>query len=387
MSPDTAAALAAIAETAATPFERARGLPPVCYTDPGLLDLELRAAFGRGWVCLGLAAPLAEPGAYRTWRIADQPIVVIRQKDGSLVAFANVCRHRMMRLLDGEGTCGKIVCPYHAWTYAIDGRLIGAPFMGGTEGFEKGDWPLAPIRCEAWQGWVFATLDPDAPALAPQLAPLAEVTARYGMERYVQVAAQDHVWQTNWKLLTENFMESYHLPVAHRRTVGQWCPVERTRFREARCEAATWQFFEKRGDADYGVAHPSNEALEGDWRHTSVMPTIYPSHMYVLAPDHVWWLTLMPKGVGEVTVRFGAAIAPERLEGLDDPDAFLATTVEFFDQVNDEDRMVTEGIFRGARAPLSEPGPYSWLERSLHDFAIWQAGLHGPSQARAEAAE
>ena len=103
------------------------------------------------------------------------------------------------------------------------------------------------------------------------------------------------------------------------------------------------------------------------------MPTVFPTHMYVLAPDHLWYLTLMPKGTGQVHVRFGAALAPEVLAGLDDPETFLRDTIGFFDKVNDEDRFVVEGIYKGARAPLSTGGPLSWMEREIHDFIRYLA--------------
>jgi hypothetical protein len=103
------------------------------------------------------------------------------------------------------------------------------------------------------------------------------------------------------------------------------------------------------------------------------MPTIFPTHMYVLAPDHLWYLSLRPKGTGQVHVRFGAALAPEVLRSLADPQAFIAETVAFFDKVNAEDRFVVEGIYAGSQAPLARPGRLSWLEREIHDFVAYLA--------------
>ena len=196
---------------------------------------------------------------------------------------------------------------------------------------------------------------------------------RYRMADYVPIARQDHVWQTNWKLLTENFMEGYHLPVAHKKTVGAWFPAKQTWFPDETFEAFTYQTFAKAEVARYGRAHAENTSLEGYWRHTSVMPTVFPCHMYVLAPDHLWYLSLRPKGVGEVNVRFGAALAPEVYADLNDPEAWLAEVAQFFDMVNDEDRFLVEGIFQGARSGFAAPGPLSWLEREIHDFERYLA--------------
>lgn len=360
--------LARLADLAARPLEAATAMPPGVYLSEELHRLERERIFAREWICVGRAAEIPSPGDYLTYSINDQPLFVIRGRDGGVRAFANVCRHRMMRLLQGSGTCRQIVCPYHGWTYGIDGQLRGAPHMAGRPGFDPRQIRLPEIRTELWEGWIYATLDPDAESLATRLAPLLEVVGRYRMADYVPVARQDHLWDTNWKLLTENFMESYHLPIAHRETVGAWLPVNETAFPDAVYEAFTYETFTKRPDAEYGLAHASNTVLEGPWRRTSVMPTVFPTHMYVLAPDHLWYLLLRPEGTGRVHVRFGAAVAPEVMAERADKDAFIRDTVAFFDKVNAEDRFVVEGIYQGARAPLSEPGPLSWLEREIHDF-------------------
>jgi phenylpropionate dioxygenase-like ring-hydroxylating dioxygenase large terminal subunit len=277
----------------------------------------------------------------------------------------------MMTLLQERGNCHRITCPYHGWTYDIDGRVIGAGYMAGRDPeFDKKGYRLPEIRTEVWQGWIYVTLNPDAPAVADLLRELEPDVGRYRLDKYVSVALQDHRWNTNWKLLTENFMEGYHLPVAHRETVGAWMPVDSTRFPLKVYEAFTYQTFEKDETARYGRAHPDNRHLEGVWRYTTIMPTVFPAHMYVLAPDHMWYLTLRPDGVDHVLVRFGLAVAPEVLEGLGDGrQEWLDATLTFFDKVNAEDKFVVEGIHRGSSSPLARPGPFSWLEREIHDFA------------------
>ena len=303
-----------------------------------------------------------------TYAIGAQPIFCVRDHDGSVRSFANVCRHRMMRLLEGRGTCRRISCPYHAWTYELDGRLAAAPQMEHTPGFARADFGLRALRTEVWHGWIYVTLAADAPSLAEDLAPLGAVVEPYRIADYRPILQQDHLWDTNWKILTENFMEGYHLPVAHRKTVGAWFPSQETRFPEASHEAFTYQTFLKTEAAAYGQAHPGNTRLEGRWRRTSVMPTVFPCHMYVLAPDHLWYLSLRPEGVGQVRVRFGAALAPEVYDALDDVEAYVGETEAFFDRVNAEDRAVVEAIYGNTEAPLAEPGRLCWLERELHEF-------------------
>lgn len=373
LSSEAKGLLDGLAAVAASPLAKATTIPPGLYRSEEIHQLELDRIFRKEWLCPGLAADIPKPGDYLTFSIGDQPIFTMRGKDGKVRSFANVCLHRMMILLEGSGSCGRIVCPYHAWTYDTQGQVIGAGHMEKSAGFDRKELSLPEIRTEIWQGWIYVTLNPIAPSIATLLAPLLPVVERYRMEGYVPVVQQDHVWNTNWKLLNENFMEGYHLPVAHKATVGAWFPVQDTEFPAEVADAFTYQTFTKDENATYGRAHKDNKRLDGRWRFTSILPTIYPTHMYVLAPDHFWYLSLRPKGVGQVQLRFGIALAPEVHASLKDVKAFLDPMVDFFAKVNEEDRIVVEGIYQGARSPLARSGPLSWLEREIHDFAKYLA--------------
>ncbi|WP_374330848.1 SRPBCC family protein [Aestuariivirga sp.] len=375
-SPDVKRALKTLATVAATPFSQADTIPPMLYSSEEVHALERERIFAREWLCPGLAADVPKPGDYITFSINDQPVLTLRGEDGVVRSFSNVCLHRMMPLVEGRGSCGrKMVCPYHAWTYDTEGKVIGAGHMGGRDpAFDKKQYRLTEIRTEIWEGWIYVTLNPDAPSVASLLAPLLPVVKNYGMEHYIPVIHQDHTWATNWKLLNENFMEGYHLPVAHKATVGAWFPVEDTVFPEEVHDAFTYQTFTKDENARYGRAHSSNTRLKGKERYTSILPTIFPTHMYVLAPDHLWYLSLRPEGTGKVHLRFGIALAPEVHEALGDTrDAWVKELADFFDKVNAEDKFVVEGIYQGSRAPLASRGPLSWLEREIHDFARYLA--------------
>ena len=387
LSPDALSLLAELERSAAAPLDRATAMPAGIYNSNEILDLERRAIFSRDWVCPGFAADIPDPGDYLTYSIAGQPVICIRGKDGEIRTLSNVCRHRMMLLLEGRGQAQRIVCPYHAWTYDNVGRLVGAGHMERSEGFDRADYCLPQIRTEIWHGWIYITLNDDAPPLAETLQPLEALVARYNPAGYVPMVHQDHVWNTNWKLLTENFMEGYHLPVAHKATVGQWMPIESTKFPPHAYEGFTYQTFTKDKDATYGRAHPDNTALTDEWRYTTVMPTVFPSHMYILAPDHIWYLSLRPDGTDKVKVRFGVAVAPEVHATLDEPISWVADLMKFFDQVNAEDLFVVEGISRGSKAPDARPGPLSWLEREIHDFMGYLASRLSPANTRRQAAE
>ena len=359
---------------AALPLSQASAPPKDLYVRPEIHDLEQRRIFARSWLCAGRADELPSPGDYMSFELGPQPVIIIRGADGEVYARANVCRHRMMRLVEGRGTAKKFTCPYHAWTYDIGGRLVAAPHMDRTDCFTREELSLAAVRCEVFQGWIYVTLAADIPPVADQLAELTPLIDRYNQQHYVTIFREEHVWDTNWKCLTENFMESYHLPVAHRSTVGAHYSVEENTFDErGSFDGFTCQFFTKSDGAPVGRAHQDNTSLEGVWRYTSVMPTIFPSHMYVLAPDHLWYLSLQPDGPARTRILYGAAIAPEKLAGETDRDGYLAATKAFLDKVQVEDRHVVEGIFNGAGSPLGVPGPLSWLERGNHEFAQYLA--------------
>ena len=363
--------LAGLSQVASSSIEEAFTIPPAIYSDADVYRQERQRVFAIDWQCPGLAADIPKSGDYITFTINEQPFFSMRSKDGSIHSYSNVCLHRMMTLLEGHGCANRITCPYHGWTYDTEGKVIGAGHMGHRDPeFDKKGYRLPELRTEIWQGWIYVTLSASVPPIAELLKDLAPEVERYALPGYISVARQDHVWKTNWKLLTENFMEGYHLPVAHKATVGAWMPIDSVVFPKDHSEAFTWQTFTKDEKAKYGRAHPSNTRLKDEWRYTTLMPTVFPCHMYVLAPDHMWYLSLRPKSQHEVHVRFGLALAPEVHEALGDTrPAWLAEVITFFDKVNAEDKFVVEGIHVGSQAPLAKPGPLSWLEREVHDFA------------------
>ena len=160
-------------------FEAARAMPPSVYTSPDVLALEQQCVFRRQWLCVGRASAIPQPGDYLTTEIAHQPIVVLRDRDGVVRAFSNVCLHRMSVLLEGSGRVhGGITCPYHAWTYNLDGTLRAAPHMQRSPAFRNDAYRLPELRVETWLGWIYVTLDAALPPVATHLAPLADLVGQ-----------------------------------------------------------------------------------------------------------------------------------------------------------------------------------------------------------------
>ena len=351
------------------PFEQARAMPPSVYTSEEFLNRELSDIFSKDWFCVGRADALPNAGDFVTQDLAGQPIMVIRDKDGKLRAQSNVCLHRMSTLLHGRGNARSIVCPYHAWTYNLDGSLRGAPAMTLNEGFCKEHYKLPQVRCEEWLGWVFVSLNSEAPDVADQLSQVEEMIGDYDMANYQETFFESHVWDTNWKVLAENFMESYHLPVCHAGTVGAFSKLE-----EMDCPpglpAFNYHTILKDDQLKIALAHPDNDRMEGERRRTTYLLAIYPSLLITLTPGYFWYLTLHPEGVGKVRINFGGGMSKEWMQ---DEEALknLADLKTLLDDVNIEDRGCTEKVYNGICSHMAEPGHLSHLERPNYDFATY----------------
>lgn len=362
-------------EMTSLPFEQAHAMPKSIYTSDDFLAQEIEQVFAKEWVCVGRASALPDAGDYLTYELAGQPIMVMRDKDGTLRAQSNVCLHRMSTLLEGRGSTSTIVCPYHAWTYNLDGSLRGAPAMQMNDGFCKNNYTLPQIRCEEWLGWIMVTLNPEPDDLSQQLSEVENLIGDYGMEHYVEKFYETHVWNTNWKVLAENFMESYHLPVCHRDTVGGLSKLE-----EMDCppgkDAFNYHYILKDESLKIAIAHESNTRLKGDWRRTTVLLSIYPSLMITLTPGYFWYLSLHPKGVDQVHIQYGGGLSPEFINDKDAAKHFEQTKT-LLDEVNQEDMGCTEKVYRGLSSPLAQPGHLSHLERPNYDFACYLSSRIG----------
>tara|TARA_R110002051_G_scaffold83632_6_gene148236 strand:- start:1176 stop:2318 length:1143 start_codon:yes stop_codon:yes gene_type:complete len=356
-----------LSENVSRPFNQALAMPPSVYTSEDFLALETSSIFANEWFCVGRADALANSGDYVTLDLANQPIIVLRDKEGVLKAMSNVCRHRMSVLLEGRGNTRSIVCPYHAWTYNLDGSLRGAPAMDQNEGFCKSDYRLPDVRCEEWLGWVFVTLNPDVPPVARQLSKVEDLVGDYDMANYSETFFETHLWDTNWKVLAENFMESYHLPVCHAGTIGGLSKLD-----EMICppgeDAFNYHTILKDETLKIAMAHPSNQRMEGDRRRTTYLLAIYPSLLITLTPGYFWYLTLHPHGVGRVKIGFGGGMSNDYANDPDAQDNFKKLKT-LLDDVNVEDKGCTEKVYRGLCSQAATPGHLSHLERPNYDFA------------------
>src|SRR5256712_227096 len=204
-------------KTSETYRQGARTLPGRYYTSPEIFAEEVERIFARRWVCVGRAAELSEPGDYFLADVAGESLIMLRDQGGTLRAHYNVCRHRGTRLCEERrGRLSETIqCPYHAWTYTLDGQLIGAPHMSEVEGFHKRDYPLHAPALAEWEGFLVINLAPDPEPFAQAFAPLIGRFARFNIANLRSARRIDYDVRANWKLIFQNYSECLHCPVIH----------------------------------------------------------------------------------------------------------------------------------------------------------------------------
>jgi carnitine monooxygenase subunit len=199
------------------PVEEGWTLPAAWYADPGVLVLERERIFASTWQYGGRVDQLAEPGSFFTTHAGHVPVVAVRGKDDVVRAFVNVCRHRGHIVATGEGCRETLQCPYHAWTYDLDGSLRRAPRSEREAAFDGAAFSLLPVAVDTWGPFVFVNPDPEAAPLAETLGELPQIVAGSGLDLADLRFHSHHEWEirANWKVALENYLECYHCPVAH----------------------------------------------------------------------------------------------------------------------------------------------------------------------------
>ncbi|MGH3066366.1 MAG: aromatic ring-hydroxylating oxygenase subunit alpha, partial [Gaiellaceae bacterium] len=194
-----------------------RTIPWSWYTDPAVLALERERIFRRSWQYVGRQDEVAEGGSFAATRVGDVPVVLVRDEEGALRAFLNVCRHRGSLVCEGSGQRATLQCPYHAWTYGLDGRLVAAPRFAREGGTDYPDLGLVQLQLDTWGPLVFVNPDAESEPLGEFLGDLPERVAAAGIDldslRFLQRAESE--LEANWKISAENFLECYHCAVAH----------------------------------------------------------------------------------------------------------------------------------------------------------------------------
>ncbi len=365
---DEIPALRAIRQVASHPVERAMSLPPSCYFDPALAEWERSAIFEREWLCVGHVSELPKRGSYLTAALLGNPVAVWRGEADTVRAFHNVCLHRNCRLLTGKGAASVLVCPYHAWSYDLDGKLRAAPLMP-TEILPQGG-RLTELRCEIWQGFIYVNLAPDGTALAPRLAGLSSELGAYALPEMRTLLSFQETWAANWKCLIENFIESYHLFRVHAKTLEPTSPTSGVR---------VWPGGEGYCFHTLNTSPPPDptsfdESVPDSIKNREVLACIFPGHLLSVTPRTALWLSVIPVREDQLSLSCSFAVAPGHLAASgEEASAFAARAQEQITAFTAEDRSVVEKVFDGLRSVAARSGPLAPLERPLWEFQRYLA--------------
>jgi Rieske 2Fe-2S family protein len=354
-------------------------LPRAAYADPGFFERERNGIFWNEWFYVGRAEQLERVGSFQVVDVAGESAIVVRGPDG-LHAHVNLCRHRGSRLLCGNGTLsGAIRCPYHAWAYAFDGRLIAAPFVSPEEVPAQAR-RLHPVGVECWGGFVFVNFSPDnarrqGRTLARQLGAIPARLARYPLEQLRIGHSIRYDVAANWKVMLENYNECYHCAGVH----PELCRIVPA-FKRRGGSDLDWKrgIPHRDGAWTFSLSGTSPRApfaeLDEDERVRHKGELIYPNFMLSLSADHVAAFSLWPESADQTTIICDFLFHPSEMAnpGFDPADA-----VEFWDLVNRQDWAICENVQAGMRSRAFHHGYYAPMEDSSLDIRRYVAALLG----------
>ena len=349
--------------------EAMQTLPARYYTEPDVFRQEMESFFVRSWVCAGRADAIPNPGDYFVREIAGENIIILRDADGAVRAFYDVCRHRGTRMcVEPEGNfAGRIRCPYHGWTYGLDGRLLGAPHMDDA-GFRHEDYPLNAVHTALWDGHVFVHLGENPQPLEKQLADLPRKFANWRMEELRIYRRITYDLKANWKLFILNYNECLHCPVVHPalNRLTDYLGADNDPPSQAYIGGAMG--FRDGAETMSFDGRKRREFLPGlnaEERRKVCYYAVYPNMLLSLNPDYMMVHTLWPKAPDHTVILCDFYFQPQEMAKSD---FYADDAIEFWDSVNREDWHIVEMSQAGIQSRAYKPGPYSKRETLLYAF-------------------
>jgi len=347
------------------PIQIAHHAPGDIYASPEIFALEKEKLFMQDWLCVGREEEVANKGDYMTHNVMGEPILIARNEQGKIGAFYNQCRHRGVEVAQGAGNTRRFMCPYHAWTYDLNGQLVGAQFMQETEGFDLKNCRLKTLKCETWAGWIYISFNPDIGPLADHVSFLEDAFGELRQQDCGLAYKFTLKMNCNWKFVYENQLDNYHVGVLHAATVG-------------RHQVSSDRKFNLRPNGrlsvDYGSrpTTPDGVSLFGKMPWMAHQPDTFartgflPPNMTILSRMDMYRPFVHWPLAPDKTISYGYFLLPK--EKLADPklQEKMAVYVEYLDKVLNEDRSMVESMQRNMSTRGYEPGRFSTKEASLH---------------------
>jgi choline monooxygenase len=353
-------------------IECAQTLASRFYTDPAILEIEKAKIFRKTWQMVGtLDQPCGEVNgekrtiasfeSFFTVNVAGEPVVVVRDQAGTLRAFSNVCRHRAGPIALGSGCKNALRCQYHGWTYTLDGRLIGTPDVEGVEFFDRSTMGMVPLQLDTWEKFIFVNFDQAAEPLSSFLGDIPQQARGFQFDGLQLAECRDYVIDCNWKVYVDNYLEGYHIPIAH---PGLMREIDYAQYRTDTFRYHSQQFAPIRamkaddaGERAYAPGTGSQEALYF-WIFPNLMLNIYPDNIstnLIVPITHEKTLTIFEWFFHDLN----SDKVQERVK----------KAVAFSDEVQQEDIGLCENVQRGLRSSTYDRGRYSVKrENGVHHF-------------------
>jgi phenylpropionate dioxygenase-like ring-hydroxylating dioxygenase large terminal subunit len=352
-----------------------RGLAPDSYVSPAVFEREVERIFRKEWLCVGRVQDVEKPGDYVSFELLGEPLMMVRDREGAVRVMSRVCQHRAMLVVEGAGNARSFVCPYHAWTYGLDGRLAGAPMMDKTPGFDPKSCRLPSPKMEIWEGFVFVNFDQNAKPLAPRWAGLSRFFKNYRLAEQVPVRSFEFTASWNWKVMCENFIEIYHHIGAHRVSLEPILPARLARAEPFEGPYAIMHSPHKEGVDASGWTGKEDEAhlppIAGVSEEEARLTTFahaFPCHLMSFFRDRTEYYLVFPEGPTRMRLRKVICVPPESLDHPDFERAINGIASQFL-AFRQEDVEVNDAVMRGYRSRFAAVPVFSHTEAPLWQFA------------------
>jgi choline monooxygenase len=350
--------------TPTTDLATAETMPARWYVEPQILDLEQEKIFAQTWQPVGKVEDLMRVGDFFTCEVANRPLVITRGLDQQLRAFYNVCPHRAGVVADGRGNRKSLQCKYHGWTYSLEGKLLRAPEFEGVKNWNQEEVCLTPVKVQAWGAWVFVNLNPNAAPMDSVYSPIHNeiVKAGFHVDQMKFIERRDYVIKCNWKVYVDNYLEGYHLPIAH---PGLFREVDYDQYRVETHRYYSKQYAPIREVKD-GEVRDRRYIRSGEAEENALYYWIFPNVMLNVYLDNTSINIIIPiDAETTLTVFEWYFEQPGTGEGW----GSMQDVIAFSDEIQQEDIQLCEWVQKGLKSKVYNKGRFSVLrENGVHHF-------------------
>ena len=339
-------------------------MPGEFYWSENFLELEREQLFRKKWICLGREEEIPEIGDYFATELVTEPIIIVRAAADTVKALSNVCRHRAMPLLQGNGNTRRFTCPYHSWTYGLDGQLQRAPGVDDHHSDFIRDCKLPQYKCESWHGFIFVNLDVDAQSFVQsdtvrQIEPMVK---NMHIEDMRLIFSDQQEWDANWKCLVENFLEGYHLSSVHGKTLHPFTPTKLSKHFDGGDDYFGFYSYYPEHAPSRGGAHAD---VSAEQKKRSLMLGIAPSSVFGISGFKVTYNLIQPLSATRLRTRIGMIGIPPQTE---EEERTADAGRELFTRTFAEDEVQLINLMQGLKSRAYVP---SVLAIPDYEGTIW----------------